>query len=290
MGWVRLGAAAALCRTMPAGCAGAAAWRSSGRGMAGKVAVGQRHRLGVQQGVMNLFWPGFSSQQQVRGGGGLSRRAWLLAGAALAGGWALRGARAWDEALLHRQMAARYGEAGVRRLQAWLEMLRAQAGLPVAQQLAAVNAFWNQRILASEDLVVWKETDYWATPLESLGRGAGDCEDFVIGKFFSLVHLGVPAQQMRLIYVRARVGGIGSTQSIAHMVLGFYATPQSEPLVLDNLVSSIQPASQRSDLTPVFSFNAQGIYVGTERSASSDRINRWQDLQQRMLKEGFDAL
>ena len=85
------------------------------------MAVGQRQRLGVQQGVMDLFWPGFSSQQQVRGGGGLSRRAWLLAGAALAGGWALRGARAWDEALLHRQMAARYGEDGVSRLQAWLD-------------------------------------------------------------------------------------------------------------------------------------------------------------------------
>ena len=237
---------------------------------------------------MNLFWPGFSSQQQVRGGGGLSRRAWLLAGAALAGGWVLRGARAWDEALLHRQMAARYGEAGVRRLQAWLEMLRAQAGLPVAQQLEAVNAFWTQRILASEDLVVWNETDYWATPLESLGRGAGDCEDFVIGKFFSLVHLGVPAQQMRLMDVRARVGGMGSTHSIAHMVLGFYDTPQADPLVLDNLVPGIQKASQRTDLTPVFSFDAEAVYVNGARSASSERINRWQNLLVRMRQEGFE--
>ena len=237
-----------------------------------------------------MFWPWSPSRRQVRGDGVLSRRAWLLVGVAAAGGWALRGARAWDEALLHSQMATRYGEPGLRRLQAWQEMLRAQSGLSVPQQLQGVNAFWNQNILAGEDLVVWKQADYWATPLESLGKGAGDCEDYVIGKFFSLVRLGVPSQQMRLIYVRARVGGIGSTQSIAHMVLGFYATPQSEPLVLDNLVSSIQPAGQRNDLTPVFSFNAQGIYVGTERSASSDRINRWQDLQQRMLKEGFDAL
>lgn len=220
----------------------------------------------------------------------LRRRTLLTLAVAAVGGWALRGAQAWDESLLHSQMASRFGAAGSRRLQAWLEMLRTQSGLSVAQQLQAVNAFWNQQLLASEDLQIWNETDYWATPLESLGKGAGDCEDFVIGKFVSLVRLGVPAQNMRLIYVRARMGGIGSTQSIAHMVLGFYETPQAEPLVLDNLVSSIQLASLRTDLTPVFSFNAQGIYVRGERSAPSDRINRWQDLQQRMRKEGFDAL
>ncbi|MNY84492.1 hypothetical protein D3C78_06470 [compost metagenome] len=220
----------------------------------------------------------------------LRRRSLLACAAAMVGCWSLQGARAWDESLMHREMRSRYGEAGLRRLQEWLNMLRAQTGLSVAQQVQAVNAFWNQQLMASEDMLIWKEADYWATPLESLGKGAGDCEDFVIGKFFSLTHLGVPPQQMRLIYVRARIGGMGSTQSIAHMVLGFYATPQSDPQVLDNLVSSIQLASQRTDLSPVFSFNTQGIYVRGERSAPSDRINRWQDLLQKMRKEGSDAL
>lgn len=237
--------------------------------------------------------PPFSSHSQAQVGADrvVSRRGLLLAAIALAGGsWALKRARAWDESLMHREMRTRYGEAGLRRLQAWLDMLNSQVGLSVAQQLQAVNTFWNQQLVAAEDIVIWKEADYWATPLESLGRGAGDCEDFVIGKFFSLAHLGVDPQQMRLIYVRARVGGVGSTQSIAHMVLGFYETPQSDPQVLDNLISGIQRASQRPDLTPVFSFNTQGIFVRGERSAPSDRINRWQDLLQKMRKEGSDAL
>lgn len=220
----------------------------------------------------------------------LRRRSLLAWAVAMSGAWSLRGAKAWDASLMHREMRARYGEAGLRRLQAWLDMLSAQSGLAAAQQVQAVNAFWNQQLMASEDLLVWKEADYWATPLESLGKGAGDCEDFVIGKFFSLARLGVPPQQMRLVYVRARIGGVGSTQSIAHMVLGFYGSPQAEPQVLDNLVGRIQPASQRADLTPVFSFNTQGIYVRGERSAPSDRINRWQDLLQKMRKEGSDAL
>ena len=135
--------------------------------------------------------------------------------------------------------------------------------------------------------MLWSQPDYWATPLETLGKGAGDCEDYVIGKYFSLLRLGVAVEKLRLIYVRARLGGAGSTQSIAHMVLGYYETPAAEPLVLDSLLDNIMPASQRKDLTPVFSFNAQGVYVAGAQPASVDRITRWRDLLARMKQEGF---
>lgn len=223
-------------------------------------------------------------------GSGLARRRLLSASLAAVGAWALRGAAAldFDAGRLRQAMLSRHGAGGIQALDAWLAMLQAQAGRPVSQQLQAVNDFWNQTVMASEDSFAWSQADYWATPLESLGKRAGDCEDYVIGKYFSLVRLGVPAQALRLIYVRARIGGVGSTQSVAHMVLGYYETPSADPLVLDNLASSIYPASQRSDLTPVFSFNAQGIYVvGGGRPAPVDRISRWQDLLARMRQEGF---
>lgn len=215
------------------------------------------------------------------------RTLWVaVAACALVGG--LAPSWAWKLDTLRGQMRSRFGAAAQQRLEAWLALLTQLQGQAVPQQMAAVNAFWNRELVASLDAKIWRQEDYWATPLESLGRGAGDCEDFVIGKYFSLRKLGVPAHQMRLIYVRARTGGMGSTQSIAHMVLGFYATPQSDPLVLDNLVPSMQKASQRSDLTPVFSFDAEGIYVDGARSGTSERINRWQDLLVRMRQEGFD--
>lgn len=220
----------------------------------------------------------------------LSRRSLLSVSMAAVGLWALRGAVALDLDVgrLQQTMQSRYGARGTQALNAWLAMLQAQAGRPVAQQLQAVNDFWNQTVMASEDSFVWSQADYWATPLESLGKRSGDCEDYVIAKYFSLIRLGVAAQKLRLIYVRARMGGAGSTQSVAHMVLGYYETPAADPLVLDNLVGSIYPASQRSDLTPVFSFNAQGIYVaGGGRPAPVDRIGRWQDLLARMRQEGF---
>lgn len=219
----------------------------------------------------------------------LRRRLLVSCGLLAAGAWLGTAVNAWNLPQMQSRMESRFGVTGMRRLQAWLAMLEQQRGQAVQQQLAAVNNFWNEQLLASLDAQLWKEEDYWATPLESLGKGAGDCEDFVIGKYFSLLRLGVPAGKMRLIYVRARVGGTGSTRSIAHMVLGFYDTPQAEPLVLDNLVPRAQRASQRPDLTPVFSFDAEGIYVNGARSASSDRINRWQNLLTRMRQEGFDS-
>ena len=186
-------------------------------------------------------------------------------------------------------MQRRFGAPGLARLQAWLAMLQGQQGQPVAAQLRAVNQFWNRQVLASDDIKIWRESDYWATPMESLGIGAGDCEDFVIGKYFSLIQLGVPARTLRLIYVRARMGGVGSTHSVAHMVLGFYEQPQAVPQLLDNLIDNLLKASERSDLTPVFSFDAENIYVNDARSASSERINRWQDLLVRMRQQGFEV-
>ena len=90
-------------------------------------------------------------------------------------------------------------------------------------------------------------------------------------------------EKLRFVYVRARIG----SQSIAHMVLGYYPQPQAEPLVLDSLIDRIQPAHNRPDLTPVFSFNAQGVYVPGGRRSSVDGIGRWRDLLSRMRSEGF---
>ncbi len=193
----------------------------------------------------------------------------------------------FDESRIQQSVQAKYGQRGAQAVTRWLTMMSQQRSLPESQQLRAVNNFWNSTVHGGEDRYVWKQADYWATPLETLGRRAGDCEDYVIGKYFSLIHMGVPAEKLRLIYVKARIGGRGSSQSIAHMVLGYYATPDADPLVLDSLVGSISPASQRQDLTPVFSFNAQGIYVAGAAATSPDRIGHWRSLLSKMQKEGF---
>jgi len=166
-------------------------------------------------------------------------------------------------------------------------MLARSRSLNEAAQLQTVNTFWNQAVYGAEDIDIWKQTDYWATPLESLGRHQGDCEDYVIGKYFSLLALGVRPEKLRFIYVKASIGGAGSGIQIAHMVLGYYPSPNAMPMVLDNLVSSIDAARHRRDLAPVFSFNANGIYIEGKEATPVERIGRWNDLLLRMKRDGF---
>ncbi|WP_269901015.1 transglutaminase-like cysteine peptidase [Paenalcaligenes faecalis] len=188
-----------------------------------------------------------------------------------------------NEQQIKQTAQRKYGAKGVQNVEAWLNTMATLQGAPEQQLLREINNFWNKVALAGEDINIWGAEDYWATPLETLGRAAADCEDYVIGKYFSLIHLGVPADKLRFIYVRARVGGA----SIAHMVLGYYASPNAEPLLLDNLTGIIRPASQRPDLTPVFSFNSEGVYVSGSAPSSVDRISRWRGLLDKMRSEGF---
>jgi hypothetical protein len=72
------------------------------------------------------------------------------------------------------------------------------------------------------------------------------------------------------------------------MVLAYYSTPGAEPLILDNLIDGIAPASKRPDLLPVFGFNGSGLWTSKQRSqgklaaSSSDRLKPWQALQKKM--------
>lgn len=196
--------------------------------------------------------------------------------------------RAWDADTMLRAAQAQGPQAlaGARALQATLAGLN---GRDDATKLAAVNQFFNRRIVFASDQEVWGQVDYWASPLEMLAKGRGDCEDFVIGKYFSLLVAGVPVQHLRLVYVRATIGGAGG-ETVAHMVLAYYATPGAEPLILDNLIGEIRPASRRPDLEPVFSFNGEGLWQGVGSQSAGDpvaRLSRWREVLAKVRAEGF---
>lgn len=181
----------------------------------------------------------------------------------------------------------RYGTRAAETVTAWRQLMEESRALPDQDKLAIVNTFFNRRILFLDDLEVWQQNDYWATPLEFIGRGAGDCEDFSIAKYITLQMLGVGNDKLRLVYVRAKSG---SMDPIAHMVLGYYPEPTAEPQILDNLISSVRPASQRPDLTPVFSFNGDGLWVGGATASVADptaRLSRWRDVLERMRQDGL---
>lgn len=186
--------------------------------------------------------------------------------------------------------AARHGDTAVQSTRLLNQAMAGVQGQGELAAVTAVNEFFNRRILFKEDSENWGQVDYWASPMELLQRGAGDCEDYAIAKYFTLASLGIPHERLRMVYVRALMGGPGGP-SIAHMVLAYYPAVDAEPLVLDNLITAVRPASRRPDLSPVFSFNAQGLWEGVGKtsvgSGSSDSLSRWREVMRKARAEGF---
>nr|WP_097164839.1 transglutaminase-like cysteine peptidase [Enterobacter sp. CC120223-11] len=196
----------------------------------------------------------------------------------------------WNASAVNRLSQKLYGPAlpvAQQNIDAWAALVQQHAQDDIRQKLAQANQFFNARIRFRDDKVVWQQHDYWATPVELLRKGAGDCEDFALAKYFTLRAMGVPVEQLRMTYVKSL------TLNQAHMVLTWYATPDAVPLVLDNLQNAIVPATQRQDLLPVYSFNGQGLWLArpagtSKRINDSKKLSRWQDLLARMRAEGFD--
>ncbi len=156
------------------------------------------------------------------------------------------------------KVSAFYGERAGKRVNAWRNVVADSRNLSEREKLAAVNAFFNQLYFVN-DIELWGKKDYWATPLEFLGSAAGDCEDFSIAKYFTLRELGIDDKKLRLVYVKA----IKLNQF--HMVVAYYPTASSEPVLLDNIDPEIKLASKRRDLLPVYSFNGSRLWLMKER-------------------------
>lgn len=182
------------------------------------------------------------------------------------------------------RLAAQFGPIAKSRLTGWRGLLNdpKHKSLQEREKLELVNNFMNLTQFV-DDIKHWGKEDYWATPIEFLSTDGGDCEDFSIAKYFTLRALGVPDEKLRITYVKETV-----LYNQAHMVLAYFPTPDAEPLVLDNINPTILPASRRTDLIPVYSFNGSGLWLAKEQAGrgqsvgSSDRIGHWRDLQGRL--------
>ncbi len=199
---------------------------------------------------------------------------------------------AFDEALLPdaaliEHMRQSHGPAAARRLQDWGELMRRLPQLDEDARLEGVNRFFN-RLAQVDDQMQWGMRDYWATPLELIAVGGGDCEDFALAKYFTLRAVGVAEDKLRITYARAWLPKQKRLEP--HMVLAYYPTLDSDPQILDNLVPQIRPAPERTDLTPTHSFNAEGLWSARQRGQNgrlgdTSRLPRWVELLDRMKTE-----
>lgn len=176
-----------------------------------------------------------------------------------------------------------FGDQAGDRVASWHRLMQQGDQLDEVEKLRRVNDFFNQ-IPYQSDAELWGKEDYWATPLELLVHEGGDCEDYSIAKYFTLKEMGVAEDKLRIMYVKS----IKLNQS--HMVLTYYPEPSSIPKVLDNLNPQLLSASNRLDLTPVYSFNADGLWLAKSLGQGkmvgpSTRLSLWQELKKRMAQE-----
>jgi predicted transglutaminase-like cysteine proteinase len=206
----------------------------------------------------------------------------LMAGALAQGADDVR----FDETRLQVN-ASRAGPRAKSAMRQLLPLLRSARALAPAAQLQVMNRFFNDHIEFATDIQVWGQADHWASPLETLHKGAGDCEDYAIAKYFALLAVGMPPARLRLVYARAQLDD-GPAQP--HMVLAYYPSDAGEVLILDNLVEAIRTTGQRGDLVPVFSFNSEGLWQGVGLVGAGDpaaRLWRWRDVMAKAKAEGF---
>jgi len=185
-----------------------------------------------------------------------------------------------DEKIVVNALSKHYGQRASKRGGAWLKIIKESRGLSDRKKLEKVNRFFNYFRFV-DDIKLWGLKNYWATPIEFIGVNGGDCEDYSIAKYFTLLELGVPDKKMRITMVKA----IKLNQY--HMVLAYYETPASIPIILDNLDGAIKPATKRADLVPVYSFNGTQLWLNKEKgrgklAGNSTRLKRWSSLKQRL--------
>ena len=175
-------------------------------------------------------------------------------------------------------ISSKYGSSGKNRVEAWDSMIESSKNESLLNKIKNVNDFFNQ-ITYKTDAAHWKQKDYWATPFEFMGTGAGDCEDYAIAKYFSLVKLGIPDDKLRITYVIYKKTNSRFEQ--AHMVLTYYHKTGAEPVILDNINRTLQLASKRNDLKPVYSFNASGLWQAKTKGdtrVGDNNLKSWKNL------------
>ncbi len=170
-----------------------------------------------------------------------------------------------------------YGPFAKRRALSLVQTMNSVRDSDEKVKLESVNDFFNQTPYAS-DQNIWGVSDYWATRLELIGKDKGDCEDYVIAKYFTLKELGVSPKKLYMTYAKSL------RFKTAHLVLTYYETPRSIPLILDNINLKILPATQRNDLVPIYSFSGDELFnskqaqIGKIAPASTRQTRPWDEL------------
>ena len=135
--------------------------------------------------------------------------------------------------------------------QAWETFVKDNQGSMSQDTLFKVNKYMN-RSPYIVDPVNWGVPDYWATPQEFFFKD-GDCEDYAISKYVTLLRLGYDAKKMRIVVLQ------DENLRTAHAVLA--VIHEGEQYILDNQVDQVLSHKDILHYRPVYSINEDGWWL-----------------------------
>lgn len=171
----------------------------------------------------------------------------------------------------------------VNRLKKYQSLKKKVVDYTLIRKLSHVNSFLN-KILPKHDINANSSIDYWATPKEFLIQGHGDCEDYVISKYFTLLELGIKKQNLYFAVVKVK------GERDYHMVLLYLEDKKKSPLVLDNLSFKVIPFNKRKKLIPKFAFNEIDSYKFTKNGFTQKVKINWgkENKFEKLLKRVYE--
>ena len=132
-------------------------------------------------------------------------------------------------------------------------------------RLGEINRAINLAIRPMGDLEQYGEIDVWSTPLATLTRGAGDCEDYAIAKFFALQRAGISADDLRIVIMRDTIRGEDHAVAAARL--------DGRWLTLDNRRMAMVEDADVRNYRPSFVIDRDGVrrYEETPMPTLRDR-------------------
>ena len=114
-----------------------------------------------------------------------------------------------------------------------------------------VNRAINLAIHPMKDIANYGIPEIWKAPLATFARGAGDCTDYAIAKYYALGEAGIPAIDRRLVVVSIK------TLGTEHTVLA--VRDGQHWLILDSRNMTIVDAADDTQYVPLLVFDHRDV-------------------------------
>ena len=133
-------------------------------------------------------------------------------------------------------------------------------------RLGEINRAINLAIRPISDIAQHGQIDVWTSPLATLERSGGDCEDYAIAKFVALRYAGLAPDDLRIVVLHDTIRDEDHAVAAARL--------DGRWLMLDNRRMAMVADADVRNLHPTFVISQHGVMRYTDSSLLADASNR----------------